>query len=160
MKKFSIVLFLFLNSCVTQYQPKSFSGGYADTRIDKNIFRVSFSGNGYTAKERVQDFVLLRSAELALENGFEYFIIVNSENTTDYSSYTSPENHTTQGSVNMYGNTATYNSHTVSTGGQTYLISKPSSTNLILCFKEKPEVNSIVYNASFISSSIKKKYNL
>ena len=35
-----------------------------------------FKGNGYTSKDKTFDFALLRSAELTLENGYRYFVVV------------------------------------------------------------------------------------
>ena len=66
--------FLFI-SCATMYQPQSVTGGYSETQLDKNMFRVRFNGNGYTSSARSSDFCLLRSAELCKENGYKYFII-------------------------------------------------------------------------------------
>ena len=57
---------LVLVACATAYQPQSFSGGFSETQLDKNVFRVSFKGNGYTNAERAEEMALLRSAELAL----------------------------------------------------------------------------------------------
>ena len=134
MYKKTIILFLviFLNGCATKtpYQSIAYSGGYSNTIIDENIFKVSFKGNGFTSKERVEDFTLLRSAEITLQYGFKYFIIINSDS---YSTLTAYQN-------NIY--------------------SKPSSTNIIKCFKRKPKFNTIIYNANFIKKSIKEKYNI
>ena len=40
------------------------------------------------AKELKTYFVLLRSAEIALENDFKYFIIIDKNNSNSYSTYT------------------------------------------------------------------------
>ena len=76
------------------------------------------------------------------------------------SSSTTNLNATTHGSVNsgIYsGNT--YGTATTTTyGGQTFLIRRPTASNTIVCFKEKPE--GFVYNAAFIVKSMKEKYGL
>jgi hypothetical protein len=51
------------------------------------------------------------------------------------------------------------NATSTTTGGQTYNISKPSSKNIIICFKEKPE-NGISYSAKFIHESLSDKYGI
>jgi hypothetical protein len=38
---------------------------------------LTFKGNGYTSRERATDFNLLRCAEVCLENGYKYFVIVD-----------------------------------------------------------------------------------
>jgi hypothetical protein len=52
-------------------------GGYTTQQIASNRFRVSFTGNTVTPREVVDTYLLYRAAELTLENGFDYFIIVN-----------------------------------------------------------------------------------
>lgn len=44
----------------------------------KNTWIVNFRGNEDTRKDRTVDLSLLRSAELTLENGFNYFVVAES----------------------------------------------------------------------------------
>ncbi|MBU0478864.1 hypothetical protein KKC91_09900 [bacterium] len=161
MKNVMIILLgvIFLQGCATVYQPSGFGGGYSETQLDENMFKVSFRGNGYTSRERASDFALMRSAELTLNNGYKYFVIIDSGSYSSNSTYTTPTRHTTSGRVNTYGNMAYFNSKTKTRGGQTYNISKPSSSNTIVCFKEKPQVE-FSYNAEFTYESISKKYGI
>mgnify|MGYP003326504792 CR=1 FL=1 len=55
---------LFITGCATTYQSQGFSGGFSETRLGENMFRVTFEGNGYSGKDRVADFTLLRSASI------------------------------------------------------------------------------------------------
>jgi len=70
------LLLLGLVGCATGYQPKSFTGGYTDMKLQDNIYRVTFKGNGYSSMERAGDFALLRSAEVTIQNGYKYFIVL------------------------------------------------------------------------------------
>ena len=161
MIRLTIILFLIALSqgCATTYQSSGFTGGYSQTQLDENVFRVVFKGNGYTGRERVADFTLLRSAELALENGYKYFVIIDSNSHTRNSTYTTPIRSYTTVSAYGSGNSVYGNASTTTYGGQTYNISKPSSSNTIVCFKEKPsEVFS--YNAEFIHKNISDKYEI
>lgn len=161
MNKFHLFLALiFLSGCATPYQSSSFSGGYSDSQLGDNIFRVSFDGNGYTNSARVMDLALLRSSEITLQNGFKYFVIVSNDSANSYSSFSTPQTTTTSGTVNMYGNNGTVNTHSVTSGGQTYLISKPSTTNIIACFKKKPTGSGVIYDASFVTQSLRAKYEI
>jgi hypothetical protein len=154
MKNIILVIFIstFIQSCATTYQKSGFTGGYSETQLDVNVFKISFRGNGYTDRERVTDFTLLRSAELALKNGYQYFAIIDSNNYTSHSSRTTPIRYSTTGST--YGSTVT-----TTIGGKTYHTSRPSSSNTIVCFKEKPE-KTFSYNANFIRKSITEKYGI
>ena len=72
------VVFLCLAACATAvgtpYAPADNQGfGYVDQRIEADRFRVVFSGDGGTPSTVVEDFALLRAAELTLENGFDWF---------------------------------------------------------------------------------------
>ncbi len=134
-----VLLLLFLVSgCATAYKAKGYSGGYSSTQLGENIFQVTFVGNGKTSRERANDFALLRSAEIALANNFEYFVIEDTQQYSKHSTYTTPRT--------AYG------------GGQTFNISKPRVSNTIALFKDKPE--GFAYRASFVIKSMEDKYGL
>lgn len=78
-KVFGIYLAMLLVSCATSYQPNGFSGGYSDMKVGKDMYQVSFSGNGYTHSQTVQEFFLRRCADLTIEQGYDYFSLVNQE---------------------------------------------------------------------------------
>lgn len=69
---------LALCGCATRYQPTGFEGGYSDWQVDATTFRVAFNGNGYTARETVEMYLLYRCAELTAANGYDYFLILDS----------------------------------------------------------------------------------
>src|SRR5216684_2626971 len=121
-------LAIVLGACATSYKPQGLSGGFSETQLDRNVFRVSFRGNGYTRPERAEDFALLRSAELALRNGFTHFIIVDGRSSSEYGAYTTPTQSYTTGGATSYGNTAYGSATTTTYGGQSFLIRKPSAT--------------------------------
>ncbi|MHB1655268.1 MAG: CC0125/CC1285 family lipoprotein [Burkholderiales bacterium] len=159
MRTIAVISFVtLLAGCATSYQPKNFSGGFSETQLDTNVFRVSFHGNGYTRAERVEDLALLRSAELTLKNGFTDFAIIEGRSREQLGSYTTPTQSYTTANTTVYGNTAYGSAHTTSYGGHTFLISKPSTTNTIMCFHGKPDIQAFVYNAQFICDSLGKKY--
>jgi len=163
MKKLIAITFaaLILQGCATSYQKIGFltGGGYSEIQLDENVFNVSFRGNGYTSRERVADFTLLRSAELTLEHGFQYFAIIDANSYTSNSTYTMPTTSHTTGIAYGSGNYAYGSATTTTTGGQTYNISKPRSSNTIVCFKEKPKTV-FTYNANFIYKNIRQKYGI
>lgn len=146
--------------CATSYQPNGFSGGFSETQLGENIFRVSFRGNGYTRGERASDFALLRSAEIAQEHGFSHFVVVQSADRESLSSYTTPTQSYTTGNAYAVGNTAYGSARTTTYGGQTHITSAPSTVNTIVCFKEKPQTNGLVFDAQFVQKSLKQKYGL
>jgi hypothetical protein len=141
---------LLLGGCASPYQSYGFAGGFKETQLDTNVWRVFFEGNGYTKGDRAEDFAMLRSAELTLANGFTHFAFSSSKTGTDISSYSTPAraySSSTSSSIRIYG-------------GNTEIIAKPTATNIVVMFKGKPELNASVYDAIFICNSIGKKYEV
>lgn len=69
-----------LTACATTtpYQEASKLGsfdGFSQQLIENDRARVSFAGNSLTEKETVENYLIFRAAELALENGFETFTL-------------------------------------------------------------------------------------
>jgi hypothetical protein len=73
-----------LTACATPtpYQPATFTSrgpvnGFSEAPLTQNRWRVTFSGNTVTSREQVEDALLLRAAELTLQQGFDTFTPVN-----------------------------------------------------------------------------------
>ena len=60
----------------TPYHPSERPGGagYSDEQLAGNRYRVTFTGNSATRRERVEDYLLLRSAEVAQKAGYRWFL--------------------------------------------------------------------------------------
>lgn len=134
-KILSLLLIGFLSGCATSYQPNGFSGGYSDMKLNKDIYQVTFNGNGYTSGDRVQRFFLRRCAEVTLEQGFDFFALVNQE-----------------AQSNQYATGGTYNGTATPSygGGYNYYgsssvetVTKHSRTGVIKLFKagSQPEIS-------------------
>ena len=159
-----LLLCIGLVGCATGYARRGWTGGYSDMKMQEDIFRVAFSGNAYVGMGRVEDYTLLRSAEVALENGYKYFIIIDEKSATSTGSYTTPVTAQTSGTGSAYGGSGyahgSYSGTTTYSGGQTYTFSKPSARNTIKCFKEKPELPTMVYDAEQVARNLKNAYNI
>ena len=154
MRLSTLLLIAIISACATSYQKLGSTGGYSETALAENVYRVNFAGNAYTSLENSDDYTLLRCAELTLEKNYKYFIIVDSNRTSLISVMTTPTKIT--GSGNTYGSITTFDA-TV-TGGETHYSTRPLSSNLIRMFKDKP--SGFYYDAAFIQKSIKEKYDL
>ena len=58
------------------------------------------------------------------------------------------------------GNYIYGNARTQMYGGQTIVVSEPSTTNTVVMFDEKPAIQGMVYDARFVCSTIGKKYDV
>ncbi|WDI31680.1 hypothetical protein PUV54_00570 [Hyphococcus flavus] len=77
----ALTAILFVSGCATvgpaAYGPADSDGfGYEETRIESDRYRIVYRGSGGMSPELVEDYALLRAAELALANGYDWFRIV------------------------------------------------------------------------------------
>ena len=81
----------------TPYQPYrpefagGVHGGFSDQQIAPDRFRVKFHGNELTSRERVEGYLLYRAAELTVQNGFDWFRIVDRHTEHDVRTYVQPD---------------------------------------------------------------------
>ena len=73
----AISMALFAVGCATGYQSSdvSLTGGFSETRLTPDSWRVLVEGNGFTTRGEVEKFLLRRGAELTLEQGKRYFVL-------------------------------------------------------------------------------------
>lgn len=79
------ILMLSLAACTTPptpYQPLAEDGGYEETRLQDNVWRVSFKGNRVTPETDVLDFLYLRCAELTIQSGYTHFLLKENQSKT------------------------------------------------------------------------------
>lgn len=158
-KILAVAVAVLLTACASTYTPKSTPpgfNGYFDSQLGENLFQAGFQGDGYDSRERVTDLALLRGAEVTVQHGFSYFIIVNMADNSSGATYVAP----TTTTINATATGNTLRGTATSYGGQSFYITYPNTTNTILCFKEKPAVQGLVYDAKFVVSSIKTKHNI
>ena len=68
-----------LAGCATAYQHEKITGGYTDFSLAETTYRVRFKGNNYTPRDKVEQFLLYRCAELTAQLGYDHFILVDSD---------------------------------------------------------------------------------
>jgi len=151
---------LVLSACATSYQADSWTGGFSETQVAPNAFRVSFRGNGFTSRNRAEEMTLLRSAELTLQSGFTHFVIVDGRSGVDVSQVFTPAVTTGTSTFGAPGGVPTMHSTSTTTGGQAIAITKPSTTNTIVCYPAPPASATMVYDARFVMQSLGRKYGL
>lgn len=79
----------------TPYQPnlkgQSAAGGYSEIRVEPNRFRVNFAGNSLTTRETVEGYLLFRAAELTVQNGYDWFTVVDRDTDKQSRTYVEPD---------------------------------------------------------------------
>jgi hypothetical protein len=84
-----VALCLLLAACAaspTPYQAAQNGFGYSEQQIEENRYRVSFAGNSATSRQTVEDYLLYRAAELTVQNGHDWFEVVDRNTVQDYAS--------------------------------------------------------------------------
>ena len=153
------VLTTLISGCATKYQSVGFTGGFTETQLAPDVFRVSFSGNGYTSGDRVQDFALLRAAELMLANNFPYFVLIDSADQSQTGTVVVPGSSQTTGTVRSSGSHATYSSTTTTNPAQVYNVYRPGVGLMVRGLKSPPE-QEFAFDAAFIVKTLKAKYKI
>lgn len=88
---------LSLTACTTAtpYQPdiagQRVSGGYSEQRTGEDRYRVNFAGNSLTSRDRVEGYLLYRAAELTVQDGYDWFLIVDRLTERDVETYVHPD---------------------------------------------------------------------
>ena len=86
----SAILALAACATPTPYKPADPESrtGYLDQRLAENRIRVIFRGNSATPRETVENYLLLRSAEVTREAGYSWFKFDTRDTQTDTRYYT------------------------------------------------------------------------
>lgn len=130
---------LVAGGCATAYQPKSFTGGYSEVRLNAETVEISVAGNGYTSTERARNIALLRAADLTLESGFKRFIVLGGQVGQEYAG-SSPV------VVNRVGNTL------IASGGEA--IQKPSGSITVRFIGPKHPDYANAFDAAIIKAQL------
>jgi hypothetical protein len=135
-----LVFILLLGGCAKPLQPDNYAERMSSTWLDSNRFIVAYPRQ--STEQQVVDLALLHSAEIALQNGFHYFVIVRSDDSGSTSADAVPA---AEADFIVYD-------------GIRYQHASPAYSNTIICFKRKPPGFS--YVALFVKASLRAKYGL
>ena len=136
----TLLLIALLGACAKPLQPDNYEVRTSSTRLGTDSFIVNYSGRA--KDEQVVDLTLLRSAELSLHNGFNYFIIVKTDESAAIYATAEPSG------------ASEFTLH----NGLRLQHSDPGTTNTIVCFKHKPA--GFAYVALLVKASLRAKYGL
>jgi len=75
------MLALLLAACAspTPYAPRADGEGFREQQLERDRWRVSFAGNSITDRETVENYLLYRCAEITIENGNDWFRLVDTD---------------------------------------------------------------------------------
>ncbi|HLS67989.1 MAG TPA: hypothetical protein VK035_01510 [Kiloniellales bacterium] len=69
----------------TPYQPAERPGGqgYSEERVSEDTYRITVAGNSLTSRDRIEDYLLFRAAELTLLEGYDHFLLLERQTDSD-----------------------------------------------------------------------------
>jgi hypothetical protein len=86
-----------LSACATPtpYQPRvtsgSTTGGFSEQKLEGDRYRISFAGNSLTSRETVERYLLYRSAEVTVQQGYDWFETADHRTDRTSRSYVEPD---------------------------------------------------------------------
>ncbi len=75
----TIAAILTFAGCATTYGPAGVTGGYQEKELENNVYQISFAGNSFISKEKINDFGMFRCAEFSLEHDKPYFEMLSKD---------------------------------------------------------------------------------
>lgn len=135
-----------LSGCATSYQPRGFAGGYTDIRLKEDTFAISYRGNIYTRQDVVEQYTMLRAAELCLGIGSPYFSILGAQGEV------APA--TIQQAVVMTGSGAV----SVSADRSQGMFNARSASMMVRCLAEKPSGDYV--DAKLLRDHVRQTYRV
>lgn len=130
-----VIALLLAAGCATGYHESNLAGGFSDTQLQDDTFRVYFHGNAFTTPEQMSDYTMLRAAEVALDHGFKFFVVADEKQTTIVGAAG------TRGTISMYQVGA-------------------NNSQTIVCYTDKPQAMALVYDANAVYGSLTTKYRI
>lgn len=144
----AVCLMLLLTACATPYGKYGLLGGFTDSQIDENTFSISVDTNGFTSQQTTSMQALYRAADLTIEHGFDFFVIVSGANNSTSMAMAMPGSSTSNTTVNAYGSTAYARTTTAYSPTTVMPVVFPNSTLVIKSFKgAKPDEIPNAYDA-------------
>jgi hypothetical protein len=153
-----VILMLVLTACFSvRYQPYGqggqSAGGYEDSQLDMNVFAITYHGVANSKSQTIQDWAMLRAAELSLAKGFLFFTITDKKISETVKSNTWPGEYQSAGAIEFGTN------HDVVMPGTTTITRTPVVWLTISCFVDKPDISATIYDAEALQQSLRDKYN-
>ncbi len=161
---FAVVLLI---SCIspTPYQKSSSNStdGFSITKVSGVEYQISFYGNDETGQQRANDYVMLRAAQEASNNGYPFFTILRkkSTSTTQEHAYNNDHNAPIQ-VVNRDGSvtsTTDYNAR-FGSSSKRYSTTKPKVYILVKFLEDDYDQENVILNSNEVITKLSSKYQI
>lgn len=134
--------------------------GFFETQLAPNTYEVHFDGNNASSRERVDDFALLRAAELCLQAGFRFFAVTSSWRGTNFAMYAERRDMQIDGPANVFGITNEGVSTLTVKGAARTTYARPRQILIVGLLDEPNADRGQVFDAQSLRDTIRFKYGL
>ena len=145
---------LSLVACATPYQQGGFTGGVRAAALGGDHYRIEATLNAYSSASMVQDYLLLRAAETAQEQGAVGFVIQGAQDASRSGTIVVPGQSTTNAYAYGTGNYAYGQASTTYTPAQAYNFVSPGGILLITLVRDPVQPGLQYFNAAEIVAAI------
>ena len=133
-------------------------GGYSEVELMPDVYQVRFEGG--SSQAQTEDLTLLRCAELALERGYAYFVMLETVDSRKTRTSWSPGTSTPTRTVcDSEGKNCTTVMGT-STSGSNYTHVVPGYALTVRLVSDPTPRGPIVYEAASVQRDLRRKYKL
>jgi hypothetical protein len=143
-----------LAACATPYQESGLSGGVRAATLGGDSYRIEAHLNAYSSQSTVQDYLLLRAAETAQQQGAVGFIILGAQDTSQSGTVVLPGQSTTNAYAYGAGNYAYGQSTTTYSPSQAYHVVRPGGMMMIQLVRAPIPQSLQYFNAGEIVTAI------
>lgn len=155
-----LLLIAALASC-TSYKPDGIGGGYSEIQLNQTTFKVKARGNGFTSSDRVEKIMMLRAADLTLQNGYSHFVIIGGDGVstrTRFAGFTPSTVSTTgSGTIRPLGNSLLVQGSSSSTihHGSPIMVSRSNGEIFIQLVKQGDPGYASSFDAKLIAGQLR-----
>jgi hypothetical protein len=148
-------LLLSLAACATPYQQNNwFFGGVSAAPMGGDVYRIQAQLNAFSDQSRVQDYILLRAAETAREQGAVGFVVLDAQNTSESGTVVIPGSSQTTASAYKVGNSVYGSATTTYSPAQAHTIVRPGGLVMIRLVREPAPAGLQYFNAEELIAAI------
>jgi hypothetical protein len=154
-----IGMVLVVAGCQTPYKPNGIMGGYEEVQLSADTYQITGRGNGYTSESHLQQILLLRAADLTLQNGYRRFVVIDDRGVSTRTSFGGfiPGAATTTANVYGAGSFGHGTATTIYSPATPILINRPRGGIVIKMVREDDPLGANSFDAQLIYNQLKPK---
>ena len=100
--KILLLVIILCASCMTPYQPKTWTGGYEDEYLGDDTYMIIVNVNGFSGMSTAYDYFHRRAREIVAENGYMRYEVIEVESSTGTSMHTKKDGRVTMSQKPSY----------------------------------------------------------